>query len=57
MSGQKKLNRATRNIRVVAMPSRKAERAVTDERGNVVLDKSGHEVKEVVQLYRIKPLH
>lgn len=56
MSGQKKLNRVTRNVRVVAMPNKKAERTITDERGNAVLDKNGNEVKEMVQLYRIKKL-
>lgn len=48
MSGRKKLDRATRNNRVVAIPSRKAEREV--------LDKNGKVTTEEVQLYRIKPL-
>lgn len=56
MSGQKVLNRVTRHKRVVAFPSKKKERIVTDDNGNVVRDKSGNAVTEEVQLYRIKPL-
>ena len=56
MSGQKKLNRATRTNRVVAFPSRKVERVVKDFNGNVVLDKNGNAVTEEVQLYKIKPM-
>lgn len=56
MSGQKKLNRAIRNNRVVAMPSRKIERVVTDENGHSVLDKDGNAQMETVQLYKIKKL-
>lgn len=56
MSGQKKLNRATRNIRVVAFPSKKVERAALDANGNVVRDKNGSAVVESVQLYRIKKM-
>lgn len=56
MSGQKKLNRATRTNRVVAFPSRKVERVVKDSNGNVVLDKNGNAVTEEVQLYKIKPM-
>lgn len=53
MSGQKKLERATRNIRVVAVPSRKRTSVVTDNNGNIVKDKNGNPQMESVQLYRI----
>ena len=56
MSGKQILNRATRNKRMVAFPSRKKERVVTDTNGEVVRDKNGNAVTEEVQLYRIKPL-
>lgn len=56
MSGQKKLNRATRNIRVVATPSKKVERIVTDNFGQALLDKNGNKVTETTQLYRIRPM-
>ena len=53
MSGQKKLERAIRNNRVVAMPSRKKEIIVKDINGNEVKDKNGEVVTEKVQLYNI----
>ena len=56
MSGKQKLNRIVRHNRVVAFPSRKKERVVTDANGEVVRDKNGNAVTEEVQLYRIKPL-
>lgn len=56
MSGQQKLNRAIRNNRVVAMPSRKIERTMTDENGHAILDKDGVAQTETVQLYKIKKL-
>lgn len=46
MSGQQKLNRISRNKRVIAIPSRVIER--TDEKTNVT---------EKVQLYKIRPLN
>jgi hypothetical protein len=56
MSGQKRLNRAIRNNRVVALPSKKVERVVTDDNGNTILDKNGEAVYEQVQLYKIKKM-
>lgn len=56
MSGQQRLNRITRNNRVVAFPTHKKERIVTDGNGDAVLDKNGSKVTEEVQMYRIKPL-
>ena len=56
MSGTQKLNRAIKNKRVVAFPSRKKEKVVTDANGTPILDKNGNKVTEEVQLYRIKPL-
>ena len=56
MSGQKKLNKATRNIRVVAMPSKKKERPILDREGNKVLDKDGNVQTETIQLYKVKPM-
>lgn len=56
MSGQQKLNSLTRHNRVVAFPSRKKERVVTDANGEPIRDKNGNAVTEEVQLYRIKPL-
>ena len=53
MSGQKKLERAIRNNRVVAIPSRKKEIIVKDINGNAVKDKNGEVVTEKVQLYNI----
>jgi hypothetical protein len=56
MSGQKRLNRVTKQNRVVAFPSRKKEKVVTDANGTPILDKNGNAVTEEVQLYRIKPM-
>lgn len=56
MSGKKKLERATKNIRVVAMPSKKKEVEVVDQNGQPVLDKNGEPQTEVVQLYKIKKM-
>lgn len=56
MSGQKKLNRATKNIRVVAMPSKKKEVPVLDGNGQNVLDKDGKPMVETIQLYKIKKM-
>jgi len=53
MSAQKRLNKATRNNRVVAIPSKRIKRTATDTNGNVVLDKDGKAVEEEVQLYNI----
>lgn len=56
MSGQQKLNRITRDKKVVAIPTRKKEVAARDMYGHAVTDKNGNEVTETVQLYRIKPI-
>ena len=56
MSGQQKLNRATRNIRVIALPSKKVKRDVLNQNGEPVIDKGGNRVEETIQLYRVKPL-
>lgn len=53
MSAQKRLNKATRNNRVVAIPSKRIKRTATDTNGNVVLDKDGKAAEEEVQLYNI----
>lgn len=57
MSGQKRLNKAIRNNRVVALPSKKIERPILDREGNQILDKDGVVQTETVQLYKIKKLH
>ena len=57
MSGQKKLLKAVKNNRVVAMPSKKIERPILDREGNPVLDKDGVVQTETVQLYKIKKMH
>ena len=57
MSGQKKLLKAVKNNRVVAMPSKKVERPILDREGNQVLDKDGVVQTETVQLYKIKKMH
>lgn len=57
MSGQKKLNKLTKNLRVVAMPSKKVERPILDRDGNNVVDKDGVAQTETVQLYKIKKMH
>ena len=56
MSGKSKLNRVTKNIRVVAMPSKKVETPILDENGQPKLDKDGVVLTEKKQLYRIKEL-
>ena len=57
MSGQKKLLKAVKNNRVVAMPSKKIERPILDREGNPILDKDGVTQTETVQLYKIKKMH
>ena len=57
MSGQKRLMKAIKNNRVVAMPSKKIERPILDREGNQVLDKDGVVQTEMVQLYKIKKMH
>jgi hypothetical protein len=57
MSGQKKLLKAVKNNRVVAMPSKKVERPILDREGNQILDKDGVVQTETVQLYKIKKMH
>lgn len=56
MSGQKSLNRATRNIRVMALPSKKVKREVIGADGQTMVDKKGNVVEETIQLYKIKPM-
>lgn len=56
MSGQKRLERATRNNRVVAMVGRKKEVVVKDSNGEPIKDKNGEVVVEKVQLYNIHKL-
>jgi len=56
MSGQKRLNRVAKHNRVVAFPTRKVEREVTDNMGQPILDKNGNAMTEEVQLYKIKPM-
>jgi hypothetical protein len=56
MSAQKKLRNATKNIRVVAMPSRKKEIPIKDSNGEQMKDKNGEPIIESVQLYKIKPM-
>jgi len=53
MSGQKRLEKAIRNNRVVAIPSRKKEVIKTDENGQPLKDKNGELVVEKTQLYNI----
>ena len=57
MSGQKRLNKAIKNNRVVAIPSKKRKDYVTDENGQIMRDPKTNEplVKET-QLYKIKKL-
>lgn len=57
MSGQKRLAKAVKNNRVVAMPSKKRKDYVLDENGQQVYDPKTKEplVKET-QLYKIKKL-
>lgn len=56
MSGKKKLERAVRNNRVVALPSKKIEREATDANGQAIIDKNGDVVIETIQLYKIKKM-
>ena len=56
MSGQKKLERATRNIKVLALPSKKVKREVLDANGNTLVDKKGNVVEDSVQLYKIRKI-
>lgn len=57
MSGQKKLEKATRNNRVVAIPSKKRKDYTYDENGQIVKDpKTGEPIIREVQLYKIKKL-
>jgi len=53
MSGQKRLEKAIRNNRVVAIPSRKKEVIKTDENGQQLKDKNGELVVEKTQLYNV----
>ena len=57
MSGQKKLEKACRDKRVIAVPSRKKEVIATDNSGNPIRDKNGKVVTEQAQLYRLHRLH
>ena len=58
MSGQKKLDRATRNNRVVAIPSKKRRDYATDENGQIMKDpKTGEPIVKEIQLYKIKKLN
>lgn len=56
MSGKKKLERAVRNNRVVALPSKKIEREAIDANGQTIVDKNGEVVTETIQLYKIKKM-
>jgi hypothetical protein len=56
MSGKKKLERAVRNNRVVALPSKKIEREAIDANGQAIVDKNGDVVTETIQLYKIKKM-
>lgn len=56
MSGKKKLERAVRNNRVVALPSKKIEREAVDANGQTIVDKNGDVVTETIQLYKIKKM-
>jgi hypothetical protein len=56
MSGKKKLERAVRNNRVVALPSKKIEREAIDANGHTIVDKNGDVVTETIQLYKIKKM-
>ena len=53
MSGQKRLAKAIKNNRVVAIPSKKIKRLATDVNGNAILDKDGKAVEEEIQLHNI----
>ncbi len=56
MSGKNKLERAIRNNRVVALPSKKIEREAIDANGQTIVDKNGDVVTETIQLYKIKKM-
>ena len=57
MSGQQKLNRAIKNNRVVAIPSKKRKDYAYDENGQIMKDpKTGEPIMKEVQLYKIKKL-
>lgn len=56
MSGKNKLERAVRNNRVVALPSKKIEREAIDANGQTIVDKNGEVVTETIQLYKIKKM-
>lgn len=57
MSGQKRLNKAVKNNRVVAMPSKKRKDYAYDENGQVVRDpKTNEPIVKEVQLYKIKKM-
>lgn len=57
MSGQKRLNKAVKNNRVVAMPSKKRKDYVTDENGQQMYDPKTHEpLTKETQLYKIKKM-
>jgi hypothetical protein len=57
MSGQKRLNKAVKNNRVVAMPSKKRKECTYDENGQLVRDpKTNEPIVKEVQLYKIKKM-
>jgi hypothetical protein len=57
MSGQKRLNRVTKNNRVVAIPSKKEKDYALDENGQIMKDpKTGEPIIKEVQLYKIKKM-
>ena len=56
MSGRKKLERATRNNRVVAYPTKKVMREATDANGKPIIGKDGSVAREEVQLYRFRKM-
>ena len=57
MSGQKKLEKACRHLRVVATPSKKRTDYALDENGQQMYDKkTGEPLTKQTQLYRITKL-
>jgi hypothetical protein len=52
-SHQKRLERAIRNNRVVAIPSKKKEVFQKDANGETIKDKNGEPITEKIQLYNI----
>ena len=57
MSGQKRLNKAVKNNRVVAMPSKKRKEYAYDENGQLVRDpKTNEPIVKETQLYKIKKM-